>query len=296
MERILFVDRDGTILEEPDDYQVDQFTKMRFVKGVLPALKRLREAGWKLVMVSNQDGLGTASFLTETFTGPHQLMMQILESQGAPFDEVLICPHLPGDNCDCRKPKTGLVEKYLVPGKLDTDHCYVIGDRETDLTLAHNMGLQGLRVGADGESWDVITQKILEAASNRYGIVERNTKETQIKVAVWLDQSGNNKINTGIGFFDHMLEQIAVHGGIRLNIEATGDLHIDDHHTVEDVGLALGEALRKALGDKRGIRRFGFLLPMDETLARCALDISGRPYLTYRAKFKYRKVLSLIHI
>ena len=290
MERILFVDRDGTILEEPEDYQVDQFTKMRFVEGVLPALKRLREAGWKLVMVSNQDGLGTDSFPTETFTGPHELMMQILVSQGAPFDEVLICPHMPSDNCDCRKPKTGLVEKYLVPGLLDTAHSYVIGDRETDLTLARNMGLQGLRVGPEGESWITITHKILGAASNRHAVVERATTETQIKVEVWLDQSGDNRINTGVGFFDHMLDQIAVHGGIRLHIDTKGDLHIDDHHTVEDVGLALGEALRKALGDKRGIRRFGFLLPMDEALARCALDISGRPYLTYRAKFKYRKV------
>ena len=290
MERILFVDRDGTILEEPEDYQVDQFTKMRFVEGVLPALKRLREAGWKLVMVSNQDGLGTDSFPTETFTGPHELMMQILVSQGAPFDEVLICPHMPSDNCDCRKPKTGLVEKYLVPGLLDTAHSYVIGDRETDLTLARNMGLQGRRVGPEGESWKTNTHKILGAASNRHAVVERATKETQIKVEVWLDQSGDNRINTGVGFFDHMLDQIAVHGGIRLHIDTKGDLHIDDHHTVEDVGLALGEALRKALGDKRGIRRFGFLLPMDEALARCALDISGRPYLTYRAKFKYRKV------
>ena len=192
-ERILFVDRDGTILEEPEDFQVDRFEKMRFVEGVLPALKRLREAGWKLVMVSNQDGLGTKSFPRADFTGPHELMMQILESQGARFDEVLICPHMPGEGCECRKPGTGLVKKYLKDGVLDVANCYVIGDRETDMKLADNMGLRGLRVGPDGRSW-------------------------------------------------------------------------------------------------AEIRRFGFLLPMDETLARCALDISGRPYLTFKAKFKHHKV------
>lgn len=290
-ERILFVDRDGTILEEPEDFQVDRFEKMKFVEGVLPALKRLREAGWKLVMVSNQDGLGTKSFPRADFTGPHELMMQILESQGAHFDEVLICPHMPGDGCECRKPKTGLVKKYLKEGVLDADNCYVIGDRETDMSLAANMGLKGLRVGPDGMSWTEIADEIIGAAgSERHARVERNTKETRITVEAWLDRSGGNEINTGVGFFDHMLTQIAVHGGIRLHVYAVGDLEIDDHHTVEDVGLALGEALKAALGDKRGIRRFGFLLPMDETLARCALDISGRPYLTFKAKFNHRKV------
>ena len=297
-ERILFVDRDGTILEEPHDFQVDSFEKMRFVEGVLPALKALREAGWKLVMVSNQDGLGTASFPTETFKGPHELMMQILESQGAHFDEVLICPHMPGEGCSCRKPNTGLVKQYLKRGVLDKHNSYVIGDRETDLTLAKNMGLTGLRVGPDGQSWAAIEKRLLESLPaapaqpirDRHSAVERVTKETQISVEVWLDRSGENDISTGIGFFDHMLDQIAVHGGIRLHLHAKGDLQIDDHHTVEDVGLALGEALRLALGDKRGIRRFGFLLPMDEALARCALDISGRPYLTFKAKFKHRHV------
>ena len=297
-ERILFVDRDGTILEEPHDFQVDSFEKMRFVEGVLPALKALREAGWKLVMVSNQDGLGTASFPAETFKGPHELMMQILESQGAHFDEVLICPHMPGEGCSCRKPNTGLVKQYLKRGVLDKHNSYVIGDRETDLTLAKNMGLTGLRVGPDGQSWAAIEKRLLESLPaapaqpirDRHSAVERVTKETQISVEVWLDRSGENDISTGIGFFDHMLDQIAVHGGIRLHLHAKGDLQIDDHHTVEDVGLALGEALRLALGDKRGIRRFGFLLPMDETLARCALDISGRPYLTFKAKFKHHKV------
>ena len=214
-ERILFVDRDGTILEEPEDFQVDRFEKMRFVEGVLPALKRLREAGWKLVMVSNQDGLGTKSFPRADFTGPHELMMQILESQGARFDEVLICPHMPGEGCECRKPGTGLVKKYLKDGVLDVANCYVIGDRETDMKLADNMGLRGLRVGPDGRSWAEIADEIENAAkSARHARVERNTKETRIVVEAWLDRSGKNEITTGVGFFDHMLTLIAVHGGI----------------------------------------------------------------------------------
>lgn len=280
-ERILFVDRDGTILEEPEDFQVDRFEKMRFVEGVLPALKRLREAGWKLVMVSNQDGLGTKSFPRADFTGPHELMMQILESQGARFDEVLICPHMPGEGCECRKPGTGLVKKYLKDGVLDVANCYVIGDRETDMKLADNMGLRGLRVGPDGRSWAEIADEIENAAkSARHARVERNTKETRIVVEAWLDRSGKNEINTGVGFFNHMLTQIAVHGGIRLHVRAVGDLEIDDHHTIEDVGLALGEALKEALGDKRGIRRFGSIaLPMDETLVLAACDLSGRGQL-----------------
>lgn len=205
---------------------------------------------------------------------------------------------MPGEGCTCRKPNTGLVKQYLKRGVLDKHNSYVIGDRETDLTLAKNMGLTGLRVGPDGQSWAAIEKRLLESlpaapaqpVRDRHSAVERVTKETQISVEVWLDRSGENDISTGIGFFDHMLDQIAVHGGIRLHLHAKGDLQIDDHHTVEDVGLALGEALRLALGDKRGIRRFGFLLPMDEALARCALDISGRPYLTFKAKFKHRHV------
>lgn len=290
-ERILFVDRDGTILEEPEDFQVDRFENMRFVRDVLPSLRALRAAGWKLVMVSNQDGLGTSSFPEADFRGPHDLMMQVLESQGAPFDEVLICPHMPGEGCACRKPGIGLVKKFLEAGVLDRENSYVIGDRETDLALARNMGLTGLRVGPEGEPWSEITHRLLASVTrDRHARVERNTRETQITAEVWLDRSGGSRISTGIGFFDHMLDQIAVHGGIRLHLEAHGDLEIDDHHTVEDTGLALGEALRLALGDKRGIGRFGFLLPMDESLAQCALDISGRPYLTYSAQFKHQKV------
>ncbi len=215
-------------------------------------------------------------------------MMQILTSQGVRFDDILICPHLPADNCDCRKPKTKLVEAWLAEGALDKANSYVIGDRATDIELAQNMGIQGLRYSQDGLDWNAICQKLTQR--DRYAKVNRNTKETQIEIEVWLDREGGSKINTGVGFFDHMLDQIATHGGLRMNVEVKGDLYIDDHHTVEDTGLALGEALLKALGDKRGIGRFGFVLPMDECLARCALDISGRPHLEFKAEFNYQRV------
>ncbi len=288
-QKYLFIDRDGTLIAEPpEDFQVDRLDKLALEPDVIPALLQLQNAGFKLVMITNQDGLGTASFPREDFEPPHQLMMQIFSSQGIAFDEVLICPHLPADHCDCRKPKTKLVTEYLNGECLDPLNAYVIGDRETDLQLAENLAIQGILYQRENLGWKQIAENLTKR--DRHALVTRVTKETAINVEVWLDREGDSKIKTGVGFFDHMLDQIATHGGFRMNISVDGDLYIDDHHSVEDTALALGEAIKKALGDKRGIGRFGFVLPMDESQARCALDISGRPYLVYKAEFNHQRV------
>ncbi len=281
--KVLFIDRDGTLIEEPADFQVDSLDKVRLLPNVIPALLEIRDAGYEFVMVSNQDGLGTDSFPEEDFHPVHDHVIRLFESQGIRFAEELICPHLPGDGCECRKPRTGLLTRYLAATNLDLARSAVIGDRDTDLELARNIGVRGIRVGEDGDDWPAIAD--LLCRSERTAIVERATKETSISVAVNLDAEGQTRISTGIGFFDHMLEQISKHGGFRLVLETRGDLEVDEHHTVEDTAIALGNAMREALGDKRGIGRYGFTLPMDESEARTSIDLSGRGVFVFNGEF-----------
>ena len=334
MKKYLFIDRDGTLVYEPEDYQVDALSKIKFLPRVIPALLHLQDLGYSLIMVSNQDGLGTESFPLDTFTPAHEFILNTLESQGISFEQVLICPHKPEDNCACRKPKLGLVQAYMDDLNWDREHSYFIGDRDTDMQMAQNMGITGLRVRScdedndadngqglltaipEGLTWDEIATKISIALNatpkqdilslatseevgneapdlpcageraHRVATVERNTKETQISVRVDLDQVGGSSIHTGIGFFNHMLDQIATHAGFNLQVLVRGDLEVDGHHTIEDTAIALGTALKEALGDKRGIGRFGFVLPMDEVMAKVfgapnvdifELSVQGKP-------------------
>ena len=278
----LFIDRDGTILQEPADEQIDSFEKFHFVPGAICALRFLREhTDYRFVMVSNQDGLGTASYPEEDFWPTQNLMLEILAGEGVTFDDILIDRSFPEDNLPTRKPGTAMLAAYT-GGSCDLTNSFVIGDRVTDAQLAANLGCQALILG-EGLDWSKVTEIVY--AGSRRASVRRTTKETDIAISLDLDGTGRSHITTGLGFFDHMLEQIAKHGSIDLDIQVRGDLHVDEHHTIEDTALALGEALLKALGDKRGIERYGYTLPMDDCLCSVALDFGGRPWLVWHAAF-----------
>ena len=289
MKKILFIDRDGTIIQEPHDEQIDSFEKLQFVPRAISNLVFLRQhTDYEFVMVSNQDGLGTDAFPEDTFWPVHNFILQTLEGEGIKFDEILIDPHFPEDNAPTRKPNTGLVEKYMQNPEYDIANSYVIGDRETDRTFARNIGCKSLVLSDEGMSWDKIAEILF--AGERTAEVKRTTKETDIHIKVNLDGTGKCDISTGLGFFDHMLEQIGKHGMMDLMIHTKGDLEVDEHHTIEDTAIALGECILTALGNKRGIERYGYSLPMDDCLCSVALDFGGRPWLVWDAEFKREKI------
>ena len=285
MKKILFIDRDGTIIREPEDEQIDAFEKLQFVPRTISSLAFLRQhTDYEFVMVSNQDGLGTAAFPEDTFWPVQNFIIDTLKGEGVEFDDILIDPTFPADNAPTRKPRTGLVEKYMTNPDYDMANSYVIGDRDTDRQFAQNIGCKFLQINPnDPTSWERATA--IAYGGERTAEVRRTTKETDISISLDLDGNGKCDIQTGLGFFDHMLEQIGKHGGMDLTIHCNGDLHVDEHHTIEDTALALGECILKALGDKRGIERYGYTLPMDDCLCSVALDFGGRPWLVWDVTF-----------
>lgn len=306
MKKILFIDRDGTLVTEPPtDYQLDSFDKLEFRPRVLRNLSFIHERlDYEFVMVTNQDGLGTDSFPENTFWPVHNLIMKIMENEGITFDNVCIDRSLPENNASTRKPRTGMLTQYIDNPEYDLPGSYVIGDRATDVELAGNLRCKAILLQDDKEllkeksleeycalatkSWDRIAEFLL--AGERKAEVRRTTKETDILISLNLDGNGSCDINTGLGFFDHMLEQIGKHGGLDLTVKAKGDLQVDEHHTIEDTAIALGECIYKALGNKRGIERYGYCLPMDDCLCQVALDFGGRAWLAWDADFKREKI------
>ena len=303
MKKVLFIDRDGTLALEPENYQLDALDKLVFYPAVFQYLGRIaKELDYVLVMVTNQDGLGTDSFPEDTFWPTHDFMMTALKNEGINFSEVLIDKSLPADNAPTRKPKTGMLSAYLNNADYDLENSFVIGDRITDMELAANLGAKGILLQNDARMATAIPNALTDtialkttAWSEVYTLLkaggrrvshERKTKETAIEIDLNLDGTGESSIDTGIAFFDHMLDQLARHGGVDLKLTTKGDLEIDEHHTIEDTAIALGEAFGKALGDKLGIERYGFCLPMDDCLAQVSLDFGGRAWLMWNAKFK----------
>ncbi len=296
MKKILFIDRDGTlVIEPPIDYQLDSLEKLEFYPGVFQWLSRIAyELDYELVMVTNQDGLGTASFPEDTFYPAHDKIIQAFKNENIEFSEVFIDRTFPKDNAPTRKPGTAMLTKYM-NGTYDLANSYVIGDRSSDIELAKNLGAKGIFIGDELKEADLATRSWKDIyqylkAMPRTAQVTRKTKETDISIDLNLDGSGRGEMNTGLGFFDHMLDQLAKHGNMDLSVQVKGDLHIDEHHTIEDTALALGEAFLEALGSKKGIARYGFLLPMDDCLSQVAIDFGGRPWLVWEAEFKREKI------
>jgi imidazoleglycerol-phosphate dehydratase/histidinol-phosphatase len=305
MKKVLFIDRDGTLILEPPDEQIDSLEKLEFYPGVFTWLGRIaRETNYELVMVTNQDGLGTPLFPEERFWPAHHKMLKAFENEGIKFSAVFIDRSTPSENKPTRKPGTGMLTNYM-DGTCDLGNSYVIGDRVTDIVLAKNLGAKGILINAAlapeisekkltewctlvTSDWEEIYNHL--AGSGRSSEIVRKTRETDVRINLNLEGTGQSSIQTGLAFFDHMLDQLARHGQLDLNVHVTGDLNIDEHHTMEDTALALGEAFLKALGDKRGIERYGFCLPMDDCLAQVAIDFGGRPWLVWEAEFKREKV------
>ena len=305
--RVIFLDRDGTLIKEPsDDYQLDSLEKLEFTPGVFRNLYRLRQyTGYELVVVSNQDGMGTASFPEVDFRLPHDKFITAFSNEGVEFDAVHIDPSLPEDQSPNRKPRTGMLTGYM-EGDYDLENSFVIGDRITDIELAKNLGARGIMYGGEGmkealskrglsehtslvsDDWDHIYRFI--RSDLRRSKVKRVTGETEISVELSLDGEGRTEISTGLGFLDHMLEQLGRHGGVDLMVKATGDLNVDEHHTIEDTAITLGEAFLEALGNKRGIERYAFVLPMDDALASVAMDFGGRPWIEWQVEFKRERI------
>jgi len=287
-QKILFIDRDGTLIEEPEDEQIDSFEKLRFKPGVFRYLGFIREKlDFRFVMVSNQDGLGTSSFPEDTFWPVHNFVLQTLQGEGITFDDEKIDRHFPEDHHPDRKPGTGMLTEYIDNPDYDMAGSFVIGDRETDRQLAENLGCGALILG-DNLTWADIAERLF--AGERIAEVRRTTRETDIHVRLNVDGTGRCDISTGLGFFDHMLEQIGKHGMMDLYVRTKGDLHVDEHHTIEDTAIALGQCLLKALGDKRGVERYGYCLPMDDCLCSVALDFGGRPWLVWDAEFHRERI------
>jgi len=298
---IVFLDRDGTFIAEPTDQQVDSLEKLEFMPGAISGLQRLVRAGFRLVMVTNQDHLGTDRYPRESFDLVQSKLLRLLEAEGIRFAEIFVCPHGSSDGCGCRKPRTGLVDAFLPARNIDLGQSWMVGDRETDVEFAGNIGVRPVRIlnGPDDETAAVErVASFAEACETilsyqRSANVERKTTETSVSVKVRIDGTGLHEIRTGLGFFDHMLSLFVKHAAFDASVIVDGDLQVDEHHTVEDTGLVLGEAIRKALGEKKGIERYGFLLPMDEARSQVALDIGGRPFLRFDVSFTRERIGSV---